>query len=228
MNSVFTDPNYANYWYQPIDSGIPTLGNSRGKIVLVNGVGLTNQEMGLNFPNGTNGLLVNDIFDVEDHNSDIDPLQKSQLVLAHLNLAQNENVDNHLWQVTVLYATPLSGCISNSSCVTEGDYQGLAKILNQQLYQFLEVNPLSTFGIIALDFPGQALINSIVETNLEYIYNEIPGRSKYEAPAVPRWVVGIICGIVGVIVLFIVFFLIYKDSEEDKDEDNAYSELQEQ
>jgi len=208
-------------------------------MILIRREGIPDFGYGFEWPvSDNNTRAVNQIFDVEDHNANVTPLQKLDFVLNHLQSAQLDiitNNPNNLWQVTVLSAIPNSGCISgNSECVAQGDPISLAKVMNAEVYQFLEKNVNGPYGMIVIDFPGVSLIQQIVASNLV----QVPTNSPYEGnitviyhtlfnPPIARWVVGIISGGLASIILIGVLLFIYRDTltRDNIEADTKYEEI---
>jgi len=218
IEALFLNTVIESYFYtnnvQNISS-VPTLDEVRGKIVLFNGIGLRDfWRFGLEWPvENSTGLSQNAIFSVENFKEGILPNEKLALVDSNINTNAN------LWKVTLLSSIPTEGCIgtTNDSCIQNGDFAALSEYLNHFIYNFIPTHKNQELGILSMDFPGQYLINLIIQRN---IYNPedylLPPPYDYK---MPRWVVGAIGGVVGLLVLVVLFVIYLKTDYANPEEE---------
>ncbi|XP_030064887.1 uncharacterized protein LOC115473872 [Microcaecilia unicolor] len=136
------DAGLSWFWKAP---GIPTLGQVRGKIIILR-----------DFDGPVIGIPCKN-FIVADHAyvpTIFDIGHKWASVKKNLTEAQNSKANN-------MYLTFTSGC-------STGAYPySVAREINYKLYNFLEHSEKkkNRWGIIAMDFPGSYLIQTIIQNN---------------------------------------------------------------
>ncbi|XP_069073085.1 1-phosphatidylinositol phosphodiesterase-like [Pleurodeles waltl] len=131
-------------------STVPTLGEARGKIIILQNFNPPSNPLGILYPGN---FRISDDYEVTDAN------KKWKVVESHITTAFRGDP-----QTT--YITYVSG--SHWLLFTPA---ALAKKLNPQLFSFLErevVGRTRSGGVIIMDFPGAELVQHIIRSNWEF------------------------------------------------------------
>lgn len=144
-----------SHWY--LGSGIPTLSQVRGKIVLFRRFGASTLPKGIdasNWPDNTtfqvgNSLRVQDNYKVSDNNS------KWNQILAILNEAHYGGPDT-------LYVNFASGVQSGFFVLP--NVRAVSKDINPRLSSFFKANKSGKYGVVLMDFAAAAKCSLIYNT----------------------------------------------------------------
>ncbi|XP_054478353.1 uncharacterized protein LOC129110188 [Anoplopoma fimbria] len=142
--------NDQNVW---VDPGMPTMGQIRGKIVFLQKSTFT---LGIPFIE-TNGKDIKEVTDVND---------KDNRIIKQLNMANEAcGGDNAI----LTYSSGSGfGTFTGMFLTPKRVAERVNPWLNQYIRQFYPNKPRPCFGIIAMDFPGIDLIQTVIDINLNW------------------------------------------------------------